>query len=107
MSLAGFVAKVSTEEILRLVCDLRNLNKATEGNTSIFPNPSQVMESLSPDSTYFVTADLCSGYHQIEIAPDSGMLFCFQLYDGLYYYKCTPMGFKNSGHLFVQTVLKI
>ena len=99
-----FCGPGSQEEKLRLVYNWRQLNKATEGSTSIFSTPTHVMESLSPDSTYFVTVDLCSGYHQIDIAPDSRMLFCFQLYDGLYYYKCTPMGFKNSGHLFVQTV---
>ena len=89
---------------LRLVCDLWELNKATHKTTSIFPTPSEVMESLAPESTYFITADLTSGYHQLELHPDSKMLFCFNLQDGVYAYNRTPMGFRNSGHVFVNTI---
>ena len=51
VSPAGFVAKDKTEEKLRLVCDLYELNAATKGNTSVNPTSSQVMEALDPDST--------------------------------------------------------
>ena len=46
ISPAGFVAKDEKEEKLRLVCDLCKLNKACKPNSSVFPTPNEVMQSL-------------------------------------------------------------
>ena len=58
ISPAGFVAKYDKEEKLRLVCDLKQLNKACKSDTLIFPTPNEVMQSLSSPSKLFVKADL-------------------------------------------------
>ena len=84
ISLAGFVAKDKKEEKLRLVCDLRQLNKSCKSDTSIFPTPNEVMQSLSSASQFFVKADLLQGYHQIALSDKSRNLFLFALEDGLY-----------------------
>ena len=39
ISPAGFVAKDEKEEKLRVVCDLRELNKACKSDSSVFPTP--------------------------------------------------------------------
>ena len=46
ISPTGFVAKDEKEEKLRLVCDLRHLNKSCKSDTSIFPTQNKVMQSL-------------------------------------------------------------
>ena len=58
ISPAGFVAKDPKEEKLCLVCDLRELNKATTAGYSIFPTPNEVMQSLKATSHYYIKADL-------------------------------------------------
>ena len=63
ISPARFVAKDKKEEKLRLVCDLRNLNKSIKDNFSIFPTPNEVMTSLKSSSKFFVKLDLLQGYH--------------------------------------------
>ena len=97
ISPAGFVAKDEKEEKLRLVCDLRQLNKACKSNSSVFPTPNEVMQSLSSASQFFVKADLLQGYHQIALSNKSQNLFCFTLEDGLYHY---TMGYTGSSHYF-------
>ena len=48
-----FVAKDEKEEKLRLVCDLRQLNKAWKSDSSVFPTPNEVMQSLLSVSQFF------------------------------------------------------
>ena len=54
ISPAGFVTKDEKEEKLRLVCDLRNLNKVVKSDCYIFPIPNEVMQSLKSSSKYFI-----------------------------------------------------
>ena len=90
ISPAGFVAKDKKEEKLRLVCDLRQLNKSCKSDTSIFPTLNKVMQSLSSTSQFFVKADILQGYHQIALSDKSRNLFCFTLEDSLYRYTRAP-----------------
>ena len=50
ISPAGFVAKDEKEEKLRLICDLRELNKAVATDSSVFPTPNEVIQSLKSSS---------------------------------------------------------
>ena len=96
ISPTGFVAKDKKEEKLRLVCNLRQLNKACKSDTSVFKTPNEVMQSLLSASQYFVKADLLQAYHQIALSERSRNLFCFVLEDGLYRYTRAPMGYTGS-----------
>ena len=107
ISPAGFVAKDKKEEKLRLMCDLRNLNKSIKDDCSIFPIPNKVMTSLKSSSKFFFKLDLLQEYHQIPISNKSRNLFCFALEDGLYCYCRAPMGYKGSSHYFNRIVQKI
>ena len=100
ISPAGFVAKDEKEEKLRLICDLRNLNKGVKSDCSIFPTPNEVMQSLSSASKYFIKSDMLQGYHQIALSEKSRNLFCFALEDGLYQYTRAPIGYTGSSHYF-------
>ena len=103
ISSAGFVVKDAKEEKLRLVCDLRELNKSTTSGYSIFPTPNEVMQSLKATSRYYIKSDLIQGYHQLEIAPESKNYFCFALETGLYRYLRAPMGFSGSSHFLTRS----
>ena len=106
ISPAGFVAKDEKEEKLRLVCDLCQLNKAVKPDSSVFPTPNEVMQSLLSASQYFVKADLLQGYHQIALSDKSHNLFCFALED-LYRYTRAPMGYTGSSHYFNRVIQKL
>ena len=83
ISPAGFVAKDDKEEKLRLVCDLRQLNKGVKTDCSVFPTLNEIMQAINPASKYFVKKDLLQGYHQIPLSEKSKNLFVFALEDGL------------------------
>ena len=101
------MAKDEKEEKLRLVCDLRMLNKSCKSDSSIFPTPNEVMQSLSSASQYFVKADLLQGYHQIALSDKSRNIFCFALEDDLYRYKHAAMGYTGSSHYFNRVIQKL
>ena len=107
ISPAGFVAKDEKEEKLRLVCDLRQLNKGVKPDCSVFPTPNEIMQAISPASRYFVKLDLLQGYHQIPLSEKSKNLFCFALEDGLYRYTRAPMGYTGSSHYFNKIIQKL
>ena len=67
----------------------------------------EVWQNLKPESDYFFCLDAHSGYYQAEIEQSSRKYFCFLLDDGLYTFNHLPMGYKNSGHQFVQLVRQI
>ena len=50
ISPAGFVAKDEKEEKLRLVCDLRQLNKGVKPDSSVFPTLNKIMQAISSAS---------------------------------------------------------
>ena len=54
---------------LRLVLDLRHVNKHIKHNKFCFENLSTLAEMLNKED-YFTTFDLTSGYHHIEIHPE-------------------------------------
>merc|ERR1712101_47912 len=58
ISPAGSVAKDEKEEKLRLICDLRQLNKNVKPHSSVFPTPHEIMQAISPASKYFMKINL-------------------------------------------------
>ena len=107
ISPAQFIAKDTKEEKLRLVCDLRQLNKGVKPDCSVFPTPSEIMMSVNPASKYFVKLDMLQGYHQIPLSDKSKNLFVFALEDGLYQYTRAPMGYTGSSHYFNKVIQKL
>merc|ERR1711954_304529 len=107
ISPAGFIVKDEKEEKLRLVCDLRQLNKGVKPDCSVFPTLNEIMQSINPASKYFVKLDLLQGYHQIPLSEKSKNLFVFALEDGLYRYTRALMGYTGSSHYFNRVIQKL
>merc|ERR1711867_385898 len=102
-----FMAKDEKEEKLRLVCDLRQLNKGVRPDCSVFPMPNEIMQSLQSTSKYYIKTDLLQGYHRIALSNSSRNLFCFALEDGLYHYTRAPMGYTGSSLYFNKIIQKL
>ena len=77
---------------LRLVCDLRQLNKNIKRPGSSCPTSLEIWKRIKHDSKFFMVFDIASAYHQLRISKSSQDLFAFRLPQGIYYYQCAPMG---------------
>ena len=98
----------SGEELkLRLVCDLRQLNKNVRRSGSSIPTSLEIWKRLNHDSRFFFVCDIAQAYHQCQISSKDEDLFAFTLPQGVYYYKRAPMGFCGSGDHMVQVTDKI
>lgn len=94
------------DNTFRLVCDYRQVNKITEMDAYPIPNLNNVLKSI-PQSKYFSTLDLKSGYHQIKLhskdIPKTAMI----TEDGLYQFNVLAMGLKNASQTFMRVVNRI
>ena len=68
---ASFVPKLDAEGNIigvRLVTDLRLLNRAVKRPTQCFPTGQQIWQNVDSNSKRFFKLDLTSGYHQIPLS---------------------------------------
>ena len=82
-------------------------NKVVKTDSSFFPIPKKVMQSLKSSSKLFIKADVLQGFHQIELDTSCCNLFCFALEDGLYRYTRAPIGYAGSSYYFNQVIKNI
>ena len=91
----------------RLVLDFKNLNKATK-NHNKWPLP-QIKEMLTrvgeSRPNWFAVFDLTSGYYQAPIDLESRQYTTFATRHGLYRWKRLPMGLRDAGSYFQQTLV--
>ena len=89
---------------LRMCVDFRDLNSVTVDDC--FPLPRiEVMLHRASQATFFSKLDLASGFHQIEVAPDSRPLTAFRLPEpvngsALWQWKVMPFGLRNAPPTF-------
>ena len=84
----------------RLVAGFTQLNKFVECPIHPFPTAQEIMQSISPDSTWFAKLDAVKGYHQIELDESSRDLTTILLPRGKYRYTRAPMGLTSSSDEF-------
>jgi hypothetical protein len=65
----------------------------------------ELLEELQGDQ-WFTTLDLCSGFHQIKMAPGEGFKTAFQTHSGHYEYNVMPYGVTGGPATF-QTMMNV
>ena len=79
----------------RICLDTRGLNAATVSDATRMPITDDVLELLQ-GGRIFTTLDLCSGYLQIPVHPDSRKYLAFHTPLGVFRFQRLPFGLKNA-----------
>ena len=96
-----FVRKGDGEPLkLRLTNDFRVLNSMVLRVPHPFPSVKEIKQNIRGDTTYLISADFVSGYHQIELDEDSRHLTSFASELGILEYCRVPQGLSVSGDVF-------
>ena len=65
-----------------------------------FTPTDDVRKKLNPQSRFFSTIDLSSGYHQVELSEEDRRITTFLTPFGKFRFKRLPMGLSPSGDYF-------
>ena len=82
---------------VRICVDMGEANKAVKREKHLMPTIDDLIADLN-GATHLRTRDLSSGYHQLELAPESRFVTTFSTHVGLKRYKRLPFG-KYMQHL--------
>jgi hypothetical protein len=83
----------------RLCVDYRRLNALTQKNKYPLPIIEELLEELQ-GASWFTSLDLCSGFHQIRMAPGEEFKTAFQTHNGHYEYRVMPYGVTGGPTTF-------
>jgi RNase H-like domain found in reverse transcriptase/Reverse transcriptase (RNA-dependent DNA polymerase)/Integrase zinc binding domain len=87
------------KENVRLVVDLRNLNKAVRRSPHHLPTLQEMIANIR-DSAWFSKVDLTSAYHHLMLEEESQLLTAFNTQKGLFMFTRLPFGLKTAPEAF-------
>ena len=88
---------------VRICIDMREANKAVKREKHLMPTIDDLVADLN-GATRFSKLDLSSGYHQLELAPESRHITTFSTHVGLRRYKRLMFGINAASEIFQNAV---
>ena len=80
--------------------DFRILNSYIPSTPHPFPSVKEIKQNIRDNTTYLISADFVSGYHQIKLDEESRQLTAFASEIGTLEYCVCPQGLSVSGDVF-------
>ena len=91
---------------VRITVDMRGANKAILRERHVMPTIDDIISNVN-GAKIFSKLDLNSGYHQLEIDPESRYITTFSTHKGLFRYKRLTMGVNSAAEIFQHTISSI
>ena len=92
----------------RFCVDYRQLNKVSKPFSFPLPRLQDVWDAVGEaEPTIFTTLDLCQGYFQVKVDPDSKEKTAFITHDGVYQFRRMPYGLMNAGNTFQMVMSRV
>ncbi|KAK3085057.1 hypothetical protein FSP39_023610 [Pinctada imbricata] len=91
---------------IRLCIDMREANKAVRRERHTMPTIDELILDLN-GAKVFSKLDLRSGFHQLEIHPDSRYITTFSTHVGIFRYKRLNFGISSASEIFHETIRQI
>jgi len=98
------VTKKSGE--VRICIEMREANKAIKREKHLMSTIDDLIVDLN-GATHFITLDLSSGYHQLELAPESCHVTTFSTHIGLRRYKRLSFGVNAASEIFQEAITEL
>ena len=95
--------KPKNPEEIRICVDMRKANTAVQRERHITPTVDEIINNLNGASV-FSKLDLRSGYHQLELSPESSYITTFTTHKELYRYKRLIFGLSSAAEIFQHTI---
>lgn len=91
---------------VRICVDMREANQAIKREKHLMPTIDDLVADLN-GATLFSTLDLSSGYHQLELSPESRYVTTFSTHAGLRRYKRLPFGINAASEIFQEKIREL
>ena len=91
---------------VRICVDMGEANKAVKREKHLMPTIDDLIADLN-GATHLSTRDLSSGYHQLELAPESRFVTTFSTHVGLKCYKRLPFGIYAASEIFQESIKEL
>lgn len=91
---------------LRFCLDFRKLNSVSKFDPYPMPRVDDLIEKLG-SAKYLTTLDLCKGYWQVPLSPDSKELTAFKTPFGHYQFRVLPFGLHGAPATFQRMIDQI